>query len=119
MNLSEAIETIRFHAVDPQGANLLMMNGENPGLAALTHLYDALEHVYSKTVRNSELPRDVALGCGTLLQYKQDYRYIMKMRHESEYDELRRPLAQITQRAYDILAGDYSFAWQVDIPEEN
>jgi len=118
MNLREATEAIKFHAVDPQGANLLMRNGNNPGVSALKNLCDALTHVYGETARNGELQRDVAFACGTFLQFKQDHRDMMKKLPNSEYNELMLPLMDVSQKAYDILAGEYAADWGVEIPEQ-
>ena len=108
MNLQEAIETIKFHAIDPLGANLKMRRGENPGMPSLKGLVDALSCVFGETAHQNELRRDIAHYCGTFLQFKRDHRIMMKKLPESEYDELILTLIKVSEKAYDVLSGLYA-----------
>lgn len=117
MKLQEAIEVIKFHATDPKGANLLMRNGDNPGVSSLKHLSDALKYVFGETARSGELRRDIAFSCGIFLQFKKDHRDLMKQLPESEYDELMIPLMDVSQWAFEVLAGENAADWGVEIPK--
>lgn len=104
MDSKRAFDLIKLHATDPHGINSLFRNGSVPEVSDLQELSDALDHVYQSTFLNDSVPRDVAFGCGTFLQFRSDYYEVLKFSN-CEQDTLFRLLLDINLKAYNVLAG--------------